>query len=29
LVVMPDAGHGPHQQYPELTSGYINTFLKN
>ena len=29
LVVMPDAGHGPHQQYPELTSGYINIFLKN
>jgi pimeloyl-ACP methyl ester carboxylesterase len=29
LIVFPDAGHGPHQQYPELASGYINTFLKN
>ncbi len=29
LIVMPDAGHGPLLQYPELTSGYINNFLKN
>ena len=29
LVVMPDAGHGPQDQYPELTSDYINAFLKN
>ncbi|QEM08413.1 alpha/beta hydrolase [Mucilaginibacter rubeus] len=27
LIVMPDAGHGPHHQYPDLTAGYINTFL--
>ncbi|MBW8523483.1 alpha/beta hydrolase [Chryseobacterium chendengshani] len=27
-IIMNDAGHGPHHQYPELASGYINHFLK-
>lgn len=29
FIVLPDAGHGPQDQYPELASSYINTFLKN
>ena len=29
FIVLPDAGHGPQNQYPELASSYINTFLKN
>lgn len=29
FIVMPDAGHGPQDQYPELASSYINAFLKN
>lgn len=28
LVVIPDAGHAPHFQHPELTSAYITSFLK-
>jgi pimeloyl-ACP methyl ester carboxylesterase len=29
LVVVPDAGHAPHHQSPELVTGYIHTFLQN
>lgn len=29
FIVLPDAGHGPQDQYPELASAYINIFLKN
>lgn len=29
FIVLPDAGHGPQDQYPELASSYINIFLKN
>ncbi len=29
FIVFPDAGHGPQDQYPELASSYIKTFLKN
>jgi len=28
FIVLPDAGHGPQDQYPELASSYINAFLK-
>lgn len=27
-IIFPEAGHAPHFQYPELSSSYINTFLK-
>lgn len=29
LITFPVAGHAPQFQYPELSTGYINTFLKN
>lgn len=29
LICLPVSGHAPHFQYPELVTGYINTFLKN
>jgi hypothetical protein len=29
IIVMPEAGHAPQDQYPEITTGYINSFLKN
>lgn len=29
FIVLPEAGHGPQDQYPELASSYINIFLKN
>jgi pimeloyl-ACP methyl ester carboxylesterase len=29
IIVLPQAGHGPQQQYPELTASYIHSFLKN
>lgn len=29
LIAFPVAGHAPQFQYPELSTGYINTFLKN
>ena len=28
LISMPDAGHAPHFQYPELSVSYISIFLK-
>jgi pimeloyl-ACP methyl ester carboxylesterase len=28
LIVLPQTGHGPQHQHPELVSGYIETFLK-
>ncbi len=28
-IIMPDTGHAPHHQYPELTTDYIKTFIKN
>ncbi|PWN72129.1 alpha/beta hydrolase [Chryseobacterium phosphatilyticum] len=27
-IILNDAGHGPQHQYPELTAGYINLFLR-
>jgi len=29
FLVLPEAGHGPHHQYPTLSAGYIATFLKH
>ena len=29
LIVLPEAGHGPHFQYPEVSAGYIKTFIDN
>lgn len=29
LVVYPEAGHGPHHQYPELSVDHINAFLRH
>jgi len=26
-IIMPNTGHAPHHQYPELTTGYIKTFF--
>ena len=28
LVTLPQAGHGPHHQYPELAAQYIGAFVK-
>ena len=28
-VIMPNAGHAPHFQYPELTTGYIKLFINS
>jgi pimeloyl-ACP methyl ester carboxylesterase len=28
IIVLPQAGHGPQQQYPELSASYIHSFLK-
>ena len=28
-IIMPNTGHAPHYQYPELTTDYIKTFLNN
>jgi pimeloyl-ACP methyl ester carboxylesterase len=28
-IIMPNTGHAPHHQYPELTTTYINSFIKN
>lgn len=28
-IIMPNTGHAPHFQYPELTVAYINTFINN
>lgn len=28
-IIMPNTGHAPHFQYPELTTTYINEFIKN
>jgi hypothetical protein len=27
LVVLPDAGHGPQHQYPQLSAKYIEQFI--
>jgi len=27
FLILPEAGHGPHHQYPMLSAGYIATFL--
>jgi pimeloyl-ACP methyl ester carboxylesterase len=29
LVVLPMSGHGPHHEFPELVSAYIDSFLAN
>lgn len=29
VVVIPQSGHGPQHQYPEMVATYIKTFLKN
>jgi pimeloyl-ACP methyl ester carboxylesterase len=29
VLLLPASGHGPQHQYPELSAGYINEFLKN
>jgi pimeloyl-ACP methyl ester carboxylesterase len=29
LIVLPQSGHAPHHQYPELVTGYIELFLTN
>lgn len=29
IVVIPQTGHGPHHQYPEMVAGYIHSFIKN
>lgn len=29
LIILPESGHAPHFQYPELVTGYIQNFLKN
>lgn len=26
-IIMPNTGHAPHYQYPELTTSYIKTFI--
>jgi pimeloyl-ACP methyl ester carboxylesterase len=28
LLIMPRSGHGPQHQFPQLSAGYIHTFLK-
>ncbi len=28
-IIMPNTGHAPHHQYPEITSTYINSFINN
>ncbi len=28
-VIMPNTGHAPHHQYPEMTTAYINSFINN
>jgi pimeloyl-ACP methyl ester carboxylesterase len=28
IIVLPQAGHGPQQQYPELSASYIHSFLQ-
>jgi pimeloyl-ACP methyl ester carboxylesterase len=28
IIVLPQAGHGPQQQYPALSASYIHSFLK-
>jgi pimeloyl-ACP methyl ester carboxylesterase len=28
-IIFPNTGHAPHFQYPELTTGYIKTFLNS
>jgi len=28
-IIFPNTGHAPHFQYPELTTAYIQTFIKN
>lgn len=28
LIVLPQTGHGPQHQYPEMVAGYIDTFLR-
>ena len=29
LIVMPQAGHGVHHQYPDLAAKYITSFVEN
>lgn len=29
VIVIPQAGHGPQQQYPEMVAGYIHGFIEN
>jgi len=29
MLVLPDSGHGPQHQYPELSANYINVFLSS
>ena len=29
LVIIPQTGHGPHHQYPEMAASYIHSFITN
>jgi pimeloyl-ACP methyl ester carboxylesterase len=29
LITIPQTGHGPHHQYPELVANYIDNFIQN
>ncbi len=29
LIVLPESGHGPQHQYPELSAKYIAAFLQD
>ena len=28
LITIPQAGHGPHHQYPEMIANYIDNFIQ-
>jgi pimeloyl-ACP methyl ester carboxylesterase len=29
IITIPQTGHGPHNQYPEMVTGYIHNFIKS
>ncbi|MDR6845720.1 alpha/beta hydrolase [Flavobacterium granuli] len=29
LIIIPQAGHGPHHQYPKMVADYIDNFIQN
>jgi pimeloyl-ACP methyl ester carboxylesterase len=29
LIILPETGHGPQHQYPEMTAAYIDNFIKH